>query len=71
MYNSIILYSSLFGSYYLFSQSLGLINRALLENKKIPGELIIINGLTLVLSGSMIIYSFNLINLPHFKCEKL
>jgi len=71
MYNSIILYSSLFGSYYLFSQSLGLTNRALLENKKIPTELIIINGLTLVLSGSMIIYSFNLIKLPHFKCEKL
>jgi heme/copper-type cytochrome/quinol oxidase subunit 3 len=63
MYNSIILYSSLFGSYYLFSQSLGLTNRALLENKKIPTELIIINGLTLVLSGSVIIYSFKFINL--------
>jgi len=63
MYNSIILYSSLFGSYYLFSQSLGLTNRALLENKKMPTELIIINGLTLVLSGSVIIYSFKFINL--------
>ena len=62
MYNSIIL-SSLFGSYYLFSQSLGLTNRALLENKKMPTELIIINGLTLVLSGSVIIYSFKFINL--------
>jgi len=34
IYNSIILFSSLFGSVYLMSTSLELINRSLLENKK-------------------------------------
>jgi hypothetical protein len=37
------------------SVSLGLINRSLLENKKIPRELIIINGLTFLVSGSIFI----------------
>lgn len=60
MYRSIILSSCLFGSFYIFSTSLVLINRALLENKKIPNELIVINGLTLMISGSICIYNFNL-----------
>jgi hypothetical protein len=55
MSNSIILFSSLFGSVYLMSISLGFINRRLLENKKIPRELIIINGLTFVVSTSIFI----------------
>ena len=63
MYNSIILSSCLFGSFYLFSVSLGLINYSFLENKKIPNILIIINGLTFVISGSMVIYSFSLLRL--------
>ena len=67
MYNSIILSSCLFGSVYLFSKSLELINRSLLENKKMPPKLIIINGLTFMLSGSIIIYSFNFINLSNLK----
>ena len=60
MYNSIILSSCLFGSFYICSKSLELINTSLLENKKIPRKLILINGLTFVLSGSIIIYSFAL-----------
>jgi hypothetical protein len=66
MSNSIILFSSLFGSVYLMSISLGFINRSLLENKKIPRELIIINGLTLVVSSSIFIGG-TLSNLSYFK----
>ena len=66
MYRSIILSSCLFGSFYIFSTSLVLINRALLENKKIPNELIIINGLTFLVSGSIIVYNFSLLNSSHF-----
>jgi hypothetical protein len=66
MSNSIILFSSLFGSVYLMSISLGLINWSLLENKKIPRELIIINGLTFLVSSSIFI-SRTLSNLSYFK----
>lgn len=66
MYNSVILFSSLFGSVYLMSISLGLINRSFLENKKIPRELIIINGLTFVVSGYIFIGA-SLSNLSHGK----
>ena len=57
MYNPIILPSCLFGSFYLFSKSLELTNRSFLENKQMPRELFIINGFTIVLSGSIIVYS--------------
>ncbi len=53
MYNSIILSSSLFGSIYLFSKSLELINKSLLEKKTIPYQLIFINGFTFIISGSI------------------
>jgi hypothetical protein len=59
MYNSIILSCGLFGSFYLCSTSLLLLGR--LENKKIPNELIIINGLTFLVSGSIIVYNFSLL----------
>jgi len=55
MSNSIILFSSLFGSVYLMSTSLGFINKTFLENKKIPHELIFINGFTFVASSSIFI----------------
>ena len=55
MSNSITLCSCLFGSVYLMSISLGLINRTLLENKKLPRKLIIINGLTFLVSSSIFI----------------
>ncbi len=66
MYDSIILSSCLFGSFYLCSISLGLINRSLLENKKIPNKLIIINGLTFLVSGSIVVYNFSLLKSFHF-----
>ena len=68
MLNSIILSSCLFGSVYLCYNSLALINKSLLENKKIPNQLIVINGLTFIMSGSIVIYSFYLSN---FKCLKV
>ncbi len=58
MYNSIILSSCLFGSIYLFSTSLKMINGTFLENNKINNKLIMIDGLTLVISGSIVVYSF-------------
>ena len=60
MYNNIILSSCLLGSFYLFSTSLLLSNSTLLEDKKIPSELFIINGLTMLVSGSVILYNFSL-----------
>ena len=71
MYESIILSSFLFGSFYLFSTSLVLINMSLLENKKIPNKLIIINGLTFIVSGSICIYNFSLLNLCYFKSLRM
>jgi len=56
MYNSIILSSCMFGSFYLLSQSLESINRLQLENKQLSYKLILINGFTVILSGSVIIY---------------
>lgn len=67
MYKSIILSSCLFGSFYLYSTSLLLINRSIVENKKLPNELIIINGLTFLVSGSIVLYNFSLFNSCHFK----
>ena len=67
MYNSIILSAGLVGSFYLFSTSLVLIDRSLLQNKKIPNELIIINGLTFLMSGSIIAYNFSLLKSSYFK----
>ena len=67
MYNSIILSSCLFGSVYIFSKSLESINKSFLENKKIPNKLIIINSLTFLVSGSIVVYNFSLLNSCHFK----
>ena len=55
MSNSIILFSSLFGSVYLMTKSLEFINRSFLENKTIPRELFIINGFTFMASGTIFI----------------
>jgi hypothetical protein len=69
MSNSIILFSYLFGSVYLMSVSLRLINKSLLENKKMPRELIIINGLTFVVVSSIFIGRTlsNVSNFSYFK----
>ena len=61
MYKHIILSSCLFGSFYLCSTSLFLLNKLSLENKKIPNELIIINGLTFLVSGYIVVYNFSLL----------
>jgi len=71
MYDSIILFSGLFGSFYLCSTSLVLINRTLLENKKIPNELLIINGLTFLVSGSIVVYNFSLLNSCNLKSSMI
>ena len=71
MYNYIISSSYLLGSFYLFSISLTLTNKALLENKKIPNRLIITNGLTMLVSGSIIIYNLTLFNLSHFTSSRV
>ena len=59
MYKSIILSSCLFGSAYLFSSSLSLINNSLLEKNKIPYQLHILNGITFVISGSVLLYGIS------------
>ena len=71
MYDSIILSSCLFGSVYIFSKSLELINMSLLENKKIPRKLIVINGLAFIFSGSIIICNFKLVNSSYFKSSRV
>jgi len=60
MYNSIILSSRLFGSVFIFSTSLILINQQHIENKKMPLYVNVINGLTLVVSGSVFLCSIDL-----------
>ncbi len=56
--NSIILSAGLFGSVYLCSTTLTLINMAHIENKKMPNDLIILNGFTFIMTGSLVIYTF-------------
>ena len=70
MSDYIILFSSLFGSVYLMTTSLGLINMSLLENKKLPYELIIINGFTFAMSSSIFI-GVTLSNMSYFKSSRL
>jgi len=60
MYKFIVLSSCLFGSVYLYGKSLKLINNLFLQNKKIPKHLMIINGLTFVIFGSVVVCSFYL-----------
>jgi hypothetical protein len=66
MYNYIILSSSLFGSIYIFSISLGLINMSVLKNKKIPPILFVVNGLTFLITGSVIVYCISNLKLSNF-----
>ena len=63
MNNFIILSSCLFGSFFLLSKSLEFVNRSFLEDKKIPHELLLINGVIIGTSGSIIIYSFAVMGL--------
>lgn len=66
MYNTIIFSSCLFGSIYIFSKSLDAINKQLIENKKIPREVMLINCLTCIFTGSIFV-SIHLLHLCAFK----
>lgn len=59
MYNNVILSSCLFGSIYLFSTSLILINKLFLKDIKTRKKLFVLNGLIMLASGSIIIYNFS------------
>lgn len=48
-----------------------MINRAYLEDKKIPDKLIILNGLTFVMTGTIVVYSYSLLCLPYFKPSRV
>jgi hypothetical protein len=61
MYKHIIVASCLFGSVHICSISLILINNSFLFSKNINRNLIILNGLIFVISGSIFIYSVNLL----------
>lgn len=56
--NSIILSACLFGSVYLCSTTLTLINMTHIEKIKIPNGLIVLNGFTFIMTGSLVIYTF-------------
>lgn len=62
MRNAIILSSCLFGSFYLCSESLKIINMMYLKNKTPSRGLFLLNGFTFVFSGSTIIYTVLRIN---------
>lgn len=63
MFNHIILSSSLFGSIYILSTSLILINKLFLEYEKPVYKLIVLNGVVFVVSGFMFICASNLLKL--------
>ena len=56
MCDSIVLASSVFGSIYICATSLTLIDKQLLENN-INKSLLVINGCTFLISGSIFLYS--------------
>jgi hypothetical protein len=56
--HNIILSAGLFGSCYLFGKSLQLINESFLQNKKVPNELHVLNILTFMLSGSVVVANY-------------
>jgi hypothetical protein len=55
IYDSIVVSSCLFGSIYLFTNSLKLMNESALSGKNV-GTMNVINSFTCVISGSMFIY---------------
>ena len=56
--NNIILSAGLFGSCNLFGKSLQLINESLLQNKNVPNELHVLNILTFMISGSVVVANY-------------
>lgn len=60
MHKTILLSGYLFGTVYLFSDTLKIINKMSTENKEIPNKLILLNGFTLAITGSLVLYNFKL-----------
>ena len=56
MYKPIFLSCCLYGSVYIFCTSLTMINMSLLEKKKVPRELFLLNGLTFISSGFLFLH---------------
>jgi hypothetical protein len=61
MYKPIFLSCCLYGSVYIFCTSLTMINMTILEKKKVPRELILLNGLTLISSGYIFLSTVKLL----------
>jgi hypothetical protein len=59
-----------FGSVFMFSKSVELINKSFSEYGEIPDKLIAINGLTAMFSAFLYVYSFAILDLPDFKLLK-
>lgn len=56
--NSIILSAGLFGSLYLCSETLKVINMYEFENKKMSSKILVLNNLLIITSGSLFLYTF-------------
>lgn len=59
MYKNIILSSCVFGSIYILSTSLKLINKNMLFTETINYKIFIFNGLIFSISGSIFLYGVN------------
>lgn len=59
MYDYIIISSLSFGSMYLFANSLKIISHSILMKTNIPMPLYLMNGLTMIISGTTFIYIIN------------
>jgi hypothetical protein len=69
MLYSILVSSSLFGSVYLVSKSLEMINKMFLHGKKIPHKLFIINSSIFTVSSFIFGYTLYLIESKYEKIE--
>jgi len=59
MYDCIIVSTLSFGSIYIFTTSLKLINHSILMKKNISMPIYLLNGLTMIISGTTFIYIIN------------
>ena len=66
MIESVVLSSYFLGSVYLFGKSLEIINRKNSEGE-MPEKLIALNGLTFVMTGTIVVYSYSLLYSQYLK----
>jgi hypothetical protein len=59
MYDCIIISSLSFGSIYLFTTSLKIISHSILMKKNISTPIYLMNGLTMIISGTTFMYIIN------------